>query len=1527
MVAVTVALVVVATGVFLAGANAVTNGVPEALPTSTSTPPVTSAPSATVVLRCVEPSASPSVTSPSATPSATVSPSASSLTAVPTPSATMSPTMAPSESSSSAAPTITPEPTSSSASASSASPTASESAVSASPRAAERVASVCPQAPTGVGAKAGRSKVDLSWQAPGLDGPVVTGYRISVEPGGRIVDIAAARPAATIGDLDNGIDYTFTVAAVNDYGASAAATVMATPSLGEPAEVERLIVAYEPGVPVTEAPGRATGSAAVDDVALIPDTALGAGMRTVELSEGVSEGTAERMAAELTADPRVKWAEPDNFVPLLSATVPNDTYYAAGSMWGLNGTYGIQAPQAWAVTRGSSSIVVAVLDTGITVHPDLAGQTVAGYDMIVDPAVSVDGNGRDADPSDPGDAYAGSTSSWHGTHVTGTINAIADNATGVVGVAPLVKVQPVRVLGSGGGYMSDIVAGITWASGGSVPGVPANATPARVISMSLGGGAPCSTAENTAISAANARNTVVVVAAGNSNQNAAGFTPAGCSGVIAVAATGSNGKRASFSNYGSTVDIAAPGVSIVSTLNSGATTTGSPSYAYYSGTSMATPHVSGVVALMLSQNPALTPAQVEARIKSPGMSTPFPGGACDADPVKTCGPGIINAAALLSATPAPTPVSGVSVSPTSLSVAVGATGQLSATVTPSNATNRSVTWTSSNPAIATVGVTGIVTGVSAGTATITVTTADGGFMARAAITVTGPVAVTGVSVAPTTLSLVRGAVGTLTATVTPAQATNPAVTWSSSNPTIASVSNSGVVTGVGAGTATIRATTVDGGFVASSTITVTVAVTGVTVAPSSVSLTTGGTTALTATVLPADASNRSLSWSSSNAAVASVSTSGVVTALAPGAATITVRTIDGGFSASAAVNVSGTIAVSGVSVTPTSLGLERGATGVLSAVISPANATNQTVLWSSSDSRIATVTWTGVVTARRPGSVTITARTEDGGKSASATVTVNRLQQSIAFTTPTTLPVNQSPFLLRASASSGLPVTFTASGACSVSGTVLVLTRSGTCTVAADQAGSDMYLPAPSVVNTIAISKRSQAITLSMPSALQVGTSVRVNVSSSSRLPVTLTSSTPSTCVVTSATTVAAQSGGTCTLTASQAGDDTFAAAADVVGSMTVLRRAQTISVSAPSRVAMGAPSLPLAAASTSGLPVTWLSTTPPICTVSAGAATFASRGACQLTLTQAGDGSWEAATRSWTITVVGQSQSIAFTSLSNVVMGTDPVTLSATASSGLNVAFAASPTSVCSTDGKTLVFVSVGRCTVTASQSGSETFEAATPVARALTVGQGSTRVSVSPSMTAAYTRTAITFTASVVDGMGRPQANRRVAFYSRVWSPWNTGYTLLGTAQTDSAGTARMSLPFAAANRYEVLAESALSVEYQSARGSAQVDISRISTSTTVDSVTGPATVGVPIPLQATVTPAAGPVQAGMTVTFSTRIGAGAWTFQGRAQTDNSGQARLPVTVSTAGGVQVRAEVTGTADYASSIGITAPFQVSRRP
>jgi serine protease len=360
---------------------------------------------------------------------------------------------------------------------------------------------------------------------------------------------------------------------------------------------------------------------------------------------------AARMAA-LDAD--IEYAEPDRLLQV--QLTPNDARYL--DQWHYyEATGGLHANTAWDQASGSG-IVVAVLDTGIRPHADLAANLVAGYDMIGDLAVANDGNGRDNDPSDPGDwvsagecgtGSAARNSSWHGTHVAGTIAALTNNATGVAGVAFGARVQPVRVLGKCGGYTSDIADGITWASGGTVSGVPANPTPARVINMSLGGSGSCSTTTQNAINGARSRGTVVVVAAGNSNLNASNFNPANCAGVVTVAATDRNGAKAYYSNFGAAVDVAAPGGDVraastngvLSTLNTGTTTPGADSYAWYQGTSMATPHVAGAVALMLQKNATLTPDQVESLLKS--SARPFPG-TCS-----QCGSGIVDANAAVTA--------------------------------------------------------------------------------------------------------------------------------------------------------------------------------------------------------------------------------------------------------------------------------------------------------------------------------------------------------------------------------------------------------------------------------------------------------------------------------------------------------------------------------------------------------------------------------------------------------------------------------------------------------------------------------------------------------------------------------------------------------------------------------------------------------------------------------------------------------------------------------------------------------------
>ena len=339
------------------------------------------------------------------------------------------------------------------------------------------------------------------------------------------------------------------------------------------------------------------------------------------------------------------------------------------------------------------------------------------------------------------------------------------------------------------------------------------------------------------------------------------------------------------------------------------------------------------------------------------------------------------------------PVTGVSLDRTSLSLTEGETYSLVATVTPSNATNKSVTWSSSNTTVATVSSSGVVTAKAGGSATITVKTSDGAKTATCAVTVKAKtVAVTGVSLNKTSLTMTVGDTQTLAATVTPSNASNKSVTWSSSDTSVATVSSSGVVTAKAAGSATITVTTNDGGKKATCSVTVQaekVAVTGVSLNKTSLSMTVGDNQTLTATVTPSNATDKSVAWSSSNTSVATVSSSGVVTAKAAGSATITVTTNDGGKKATCSVTVQAQkVAVTGVSLNKTSLSMTVGDTQTLTATVTPSNATDKSVTWSSSNTSVATVSSSGVVSALLVGSATITVTTNDGSKTAICSITV-----------------------------------------------------------------------------------------------------------------------------------------------------------------------------------------------------------------------------------------------------------------------------------------------------------------------------------------------------------------------------------------------------------------------------------------------------------------------------------------------------------------------------------------------------------
>lgn len=370
------------------------------------------------------------------------------------------------------------------------------------------------------------------------------------------------------------------------------------------------------------------------------------------------------------------------------------------------GNYGANFETAWNTNSGINSgtalgLVVAVVDTGITPHVDIVGPagTVSpatgnlvssGYDFITDcrirstcaatvasasayiaPSADATDLGdyiSSADSTTVGSFFYGlpvSNSRWHGTHVSGTIAAIGNNNVGVIGGAYSARILPVRVLGKGGGYSSDTAEGILWAAGVH-PTIP-NPNHAKVINLSLGGTGACSATEQNAIDAAVAAGAVIVTAAGNSNADVANHSPANCNNVISVAATGRDGLRAAYSNFSSPssnttnpvkVTIAAQGgdmslvgfdPGILSTVNTSTTTpdltvTGS-GYAYYQGTSMATPHVSAAVALMLARNPALTPAQIKTILSL--SVTAFPTSNVwalyDCATRKNCGTGILNA--------------------------------------------------------------------------------------------------------------------------------------------------------------------------------------------------------------------------------------------------------------------------------------------------------------------------------------------------------------------------------------------------------------------------------------------------------------------------------------------------------------------------------------------------------------------------------------------------------------------------------------------------------------------------------------------------------------------------------------------------------------------------------------------------------------------------------------------------------------------------------------------------------------------
>lgn len=381
------------------------------------------------------------------------------------------------------------------------------------------------------------------------------------------------------------------------------------------------------------------------------------GSHVVQLDQQRSPADIAAVISQFILDPDIEMVEVD--LRMFPAAIPTDPLYV--SQWALSeATGGVRPQAAWDFTQGQGA-VVAILDTGVLPHADLVGNLLPGYDFVSNTFMANDGGGRDSDASDPGDAIAANDcgsgvpeqdepSSWHGTHVAGIAAAQAFNGVGGSGVASQAEILPVRVLGRCGGYTSDIVDAIYWAAGFSVSGVPANATPADVINLSLSSpvAAACSASYADAINAARGAGTLVVVAAGNAAGNADTFPPGNCPGAFTVAATTRQGGRAFYSNYGSLVDLAAPGGAmqsstdpngILSTANSGTQAPVADNYIYLQGSSMAAPQVTGVAALLFAADDTLTVDAVETAMRTAARAFPA---SCVG-----CGAGLVDASAAM----------------------------------------------------------------------------------------------------------------------------------------------------------------------------------------------------------------------------------------------------------------------------------------------------------------------------------------------------------------------------------------------------------------------------------------------------------------------------------------------------------------------------------------------------------------------------------------------------------------------------------------------------------------------------------------------------------------------------------------------------------------------------------------------------------------------------------------------------------------------------------------------------------------
>jgi serine protease len=476
----------------------------------------------------------------------------------------------------------------------------------------------------------------------------------------------------------------------------------ATPALGLIVRLKDAAAHDEPLAEAARVRQHRRWQAVLDDAALAGRAgrrapalrAVGRDQQLLDFGHALDATEATRLAERLRRDPRVDWVAPNSREQALQLSADP----LSAQQWWLKPAGGTDANlpadrlrgvpgflTAWQSglpgATGRAAAVVAVLDTGVTAHPDLDGQFLAGHDFVSDAAFANDGDGRDEDPADPGDGVSRTdladshfegcdvqASSWHGTIVSGMLAAATHNGIGVAGINTAGRVLPVRVAGKCGATVADIVDGMRWAAGLAVAGVPANGHPARIVNISFGGSAPCGPEYQSAVDELRAHGVVVVAAAGN--DHGAVSRPASCAGVVGVAALNRDGFKTHYSNFGSGLrdsGVATVGGDdsrggawgalvadngLVSVWNDGALAPGRPDYAALFGTSFAAPLVAGTLSLMLSVNPALGREQLVQGLRltaRPHVTSPHIADCSESNPgrclctAQTCGAGIVDA--------------------------------------------------------------------------------------------------------------------------------------------------------------------------------------------------------------------------------------------------------------------------------------------------------------------------------------------------------------------------------------------------------------------------------------------------------------------------------------------------------------------------------------------------------------------------------------------------------------------------------------------------------------------------------------------------------------------------------------------------------------------------------------------------------------------------------------------------------------------------------------------------------------------